>query len=115
MKEEYVSYKVSKEVNDILGHSYCRNIFKTKPKCWRYPVNGSGGHASAPFIDDFYWDDDPFDDYDDTIFAFTWEDLYALMNKVVKGDFRKSEFESIEDINQFALELYDYVKEIERN
>ena len=109
---EYVSYEVSKEVNDILGKYYCRNVFKTEPKCWRYPVNGSGGHASGPFIDDFYYDDNPLDDYDDTIFAFTWEDLYTLMNKVVKGDFRKSEFECIEDINQFALELNKYLEEV---
>ena len=42
------------------------------------------------------------------------------MNAVVIGDYRKVEFESIEDINEFSLELYNYVKEktrkeIERN
>lgn len=108
---EYVSYEVSKEVNDILGKYYCRNFSKFSAKCWRFSETGSGGHANGPEIDDFYYDDNPLDDYDDTIFAFTWNELYKLMNKLVDGDFRKAEFECIDNIDTFALELNKYLEE----
>ena len=108
--EEYVSYEVSKEVNDILGKSYAR-LFNTLTKnCWR-----SGGHASGPEIDDFYYYDDPFNIDDDTCLAFTWNELHALMNKVVVGDYRKTEFECIKDINEFAIELNKYIEEKNEN
>lgn len=115
MDKEYISFKIAKEVNDTLGYAYCHARLPKIETCWRYPETGSGGHACAPYIDDIYYYDDPFDEYDDTWFAFSWEELYALMNAVVIGDYRKVEFESIEDIDEFALELYNYVKEIERN
>ena len=35
------------------------------------------------------------------------------MNKVVKGDFRKSEFEAISDLDTLALELNEYLKKYE--
>ena len=41
------------------------------------------------------------------------EYLYTLMNKVVDGDFRKAEFEAIENIDEFALELNKYLEEKE--
>jgi len=104
--KEHVSYEVSKEVNDVLGKNYAR-LFNTLTKnCWR-----SGGHASAPEIDVFYYYDDPFNIDDDTYCAFTWEELNELMNKVVLGDYRKTEFECIENIDQFAIELKNYLKE----
>lgn len=109
--KEYVSYDVSKEINDTLGKYYCRLFGKLTKECWRYAVNGSGGHASDPEIDDFYYYDDPFDENDDTVMAFTWDELYALMNKVVIGDYRKTEFECIENIDEFAIELNKYIKE----
>ena len=111
---EYISYNIAKEVNDILGKTWCK-IFKNKSKkCWRFPETGSGGHAIGPFIDDFYYDDYPLDDNDDTVFAFSWNELFTLMNVVVKGDFLKSEFECIENIDKFALELNNYIKEYEK-
>ena len=104
--KEHVSYEVSKEVNDVLGKYYAR-LFNTLTKnCWR-----SGGHASGPEIDDFYYYDDPFNIDDDTCCVFTWEELNKLMNKVVLGDYRKTEFECIENIDQFAIELKNYLEE----
>ncbi len=120
MNNKYISFHVVEEVSEKLGSEYCYKFHHKIKKCWRYPVSGSGGHPCAPYIDDWDYDDDPFEEYDDTWFAFLWEELYALMNAVVIGDYRKVEFESIEDIDEFALELYNYTKEktrkeIERN
>lgn len=109
---EYVSYEVSKEVNDILGKYYCRNFHHYTDKCWRYPETGSGGHASDPYIDDFiYHEDNPLNEDDDTIMAFTWKELFELINKVVVGDFRKAEFEAIDNIDTLAIKLNNYFKE----
>lgn len=59
---DYVSYEVFKEVNDVLGKYYAR-LFNTLTKnCWR---------SGCPEIDDFYYDDDPFNINDDTCCAFT--------------------------------------------
>lgn len=110
--EEYISFETAQEVNDTLGYAYY--YFAKLPKiekCWRYPVSGSGGHPCAPYIDDLYHDDDPFDEYDDTWFAFSWKELYDIMNACIIGDYRKTEFECIEDINEFAIELNQYLKE----
>jgi len=113
MDKEYISFHVAEEVSEKLGSEYCYKFHHKTEKCWRYPETGSGGHPSDPYIDDWY-SDDPFDYYPEVWFAFSWKELYALMNAVVIGDYRKVEFESIEDIDEFALELYNYVKETER-
>jgi len=110
MNKKYVSFHVAEEVSEKLGSEYCYKFHHKTEKCWRYPETGSGGHASGPYIDDWYGDD-PFDYYPEVWFAFSWKELYALMNAVVIGDYRKVEFESIEDIDQFALELNEYIKE----
>ena len=99
-----ISYECAKEVNDILGKSYARLFYTLTKNCWR-----SGGHASGPEIDDFYYYDDPFNIDDDTCCAFTLEELDKLMNKVVLGDYRKSEFEAIDNIDEYAYKLKDYV------
>jgi len=113
--EEYISFELAKEVNDTLGYAYCYARLPKIKKCWRYPTSGNGGHPRGPYIDDIYYDDDPFDEYDDTWFAFSWKELYNLMNAYVVGDYRKVEFECIEDINEFAMKLSQYIKEKEEN
>ena len=108
--KEYISFETAEKVSETLGAKFY--LCHGKPeKCWRYESTSSGAHPSAPYIDDLRYDDDPFDYYPEVWFAFSWEELFELMNKVVLGDYRKSEFECIENIDEFALELYAYIKE----
>ena len=108
--KKYISFNTAEEVSEKLGAEYLYKFHHKTKKCWRYEETSNGAHPSGPKIDD--WDgDDPFDYYPEVWFAFSWEELYALMNAVVIGDYRKTEFECIEDIDTFALELYYYAKE----
>lgn len=108
---EYTSYQISQKVNITLGLYYAFNFHKKTSKCWRYPTSSNGGHASSPYIDDYNCDDDPFDKYDDTICAFNWDELQKIMNHKVLGCYRKSEFEAIENIDDYAMQLNDYINE----
>lgn len=115
--EEYVSWEAANKIfdnRDKLNTYYHLKLHRSPTKFWYYPVNGSGGHHSSPRLEDskdiFYLvDDDEF--YGAIIHSFNWKELYELMNVCVDGDYRKTEFESIEDIDQFAIELNQYLKE----
>ena len=108
--KEYISFEIAEKCNKLAPRyaGYCHKVTK---KVWRYPENSNGGHAFAPFIDtrdDMYLDAD---DFEEIWSAFDWNELYELMNVVVDGDYRKSEFEAIESIDEFAIELNNYLKE----
>lgn len=108
--EEHISFETAEKCNK-LAPRYAGYCHKGTKKVWIYPENCNGGHASAPFIetrDDMYFDAD---DFEEIWSAFDWNELYELMNAVVDGDFRKSEFEAIESIDEFALELNQYLEE----
>ena len=106
---EYISFDIAKKC-DKLSINYGIYCNKNTNKVWNYPESSNGSHASSPSIKDR--EDLYEDEYEGEVWsAFSWKELFELMNKVVEGDFRKSEFECIEDINQFALELNKYIKE----
>ena len=103
-----ISYECARELNDVLAWYIlyaCKDV-----KVYRYPVTGSGGHASGPFIDDMYYDDYPDDEDDDTIVAPDWNDLRKCLYSLNPSDFIASEFEAIENIDEFAHKLADYIK-----
>lgn len=96
--------KSIKELSKTFG-IYCHKVTNS---VWVYPVNSNGGHSSNPFIEirsELY-----LDDIEEIWPAFDWNELRELMNIVVDGDYRKSEFEAIENIDEFAYELNEYLK-----
>ena len=99
---DVISYECAREVNDILGKSYAILFHTLTKNCYR-----GGGY---PEIDVFYYYDDPFNIDDDTCCAFTLEELNKLMNEVVLGDYRKSEFEAIDNIDEYAYKLKEYIE-----
>ena len=104
-----ISYNCAREINDVLAFPMLRACHD-QIKVYRYPYNGSGGHSSNPFLDEKYWDDHPEDDDDDTIIAPNWDDLRKCLNFLNPSDFILSEFEAIENIDEFAYKLVDYFK-----
>lgn len=104
-----ISYKCAKKINDDLAW-FALSVCGRKLKVWRYPVSGSGGHYCDPYIDYRHYDDYPDDDQDDTIIAPNWDDLRKCLYSLNPSDFILSEFEAIEDIDEFAYKLADYVK-----
>lgn len=107
-----ISYECAKKVNGILASRilcYCKDI-----KVWRYPVSSGGGHGVAPFIDDMNDDDNPCDRYDDTVIAPDWEDLRKLLNFFNPSWYILSEFEAIDDVDEFAYKLKEYVERKEK-
>ena len=106
--KEYISFETARECNK-LSVRYSGYCHKHTKKIWRYPENSNGGHPESPFIDNS--DDMWSDEYEEIWSAFDWNELYELMNVVVDGDYRKSEFEAIESIDEFAIELNNYLKE----
>ena len=103
-----ISYECARKLNDDLAW-YILNACKDV-KVYRYPVTGSGGHASGPFLDDMYYDDYPDDEDDDTIVAPDWNDLRKCLYSLNPSDFIASEFEAIESIDEFAYKLVEYIK-----
>jgi len=104
---ERISYECAKKVNDVLVRlvwGVCGN----KLKVWRYPTSSNGGHASEPYIDDMNYDDCPDDKYDDTIIAPDWEDLRKSLNSLNPSWYILSEFEAIDNIDEYAYKLVDY-------
>ena len=49
---DIISYECTNEVNDILVNPILRASNGKNVKCYRYPVNESGGHAIGPYLDD---------------------------------------------------------------
>ena len=56
------------------------------------------------------YDDYPDDENDDTIVAPDWNDLRKCLYSLNPSDFIASEFEAIENIDEFAHKLADYIK-----
>ena len=108
---DVISYECARKVNDKLAW-YALATCHRKLKVWRYPTSGSGGHYCSPYIDDLGWDDNPDDRDDDTIIAPDWDDLRAILNYFKPSTFTLTEFEGIDDIDQFAYELVIYVDEV---
>lgn len=105
-----ISYKCACEINDDLA-GFALYTCGKKLKVWRYPVSGSGGHYCDPYIDDQYYDDNPDDQYDDTIIAPDWNDLRKILNKMNPSLGILVEFEAIDNIDEYAYELAKYYKE----
>ena len=104
-----ISYECAVKVNDVLVYPVWSACGR-KLKVWRYPVSGSGGHYCEPYIDNMMYDDDPSDDYDDTIIAPDWNDLRKSLNSLNPSWYILSEFESIDNIDEYAYKLADYYK-----
>lgn len=105
-----ISYECAKKVNDDLVYP----VWKTcgsKLKVWRYPVSGSGGHYCDPYIDIMHSDDYPDDEYDDTIIAPNWDDLRKTLYSLNPTTWILTEFEAIDNIDEFAYKLKDYYNE----
>lgn len=103
-----ISYSCAKETNDTLSHILLKTCKQLK--VYRYTVTGSGGHATAPYIDNMYYDDNPADEDDDTIIAPDWNDLRKCLYSLNPSYFIASEFEAIENIDEYAYKLADYIK-----
>lgn len=102
-----ISYECAKKVNGIIAYRilcYCKDV-----KVWRYPESNSGGHGVAPFIDGMNDDDNPCDKYDDTVIAPNWEELRLCLNSLNPSWYVLSEFEAIDDIDEFAQKLKEYM------
>lgn len=109
-----ISYECAKEINNILAYPLL-TVCKYDLKVYRYPTNDSGGHASGPFFDDMYWDDNPDDPDDDTIVAPNWDNLRKCLYSFNPSYFILSEFEAIDNIDEYAHKLADYIKMKEGN
>lgn len=107
--EEYVSFDVCQQIPKV-AFKYKVYLHKYPKKCWKYETSSNGGHVRGAYLDDMT-DMCIDNDYEEFWCTFTWNELYELMNKVVDGDYRKSEFELIDNIDKFALELNEYLKE----
>lgn len=105
-----ISYECAKEVNDILAIPLLKVCKQFELDVYRYPFTGSGGHASGPYVDMMYYDDNPNDPYDDTIVAPNWDNLRKCLYSLNPSNFIASEFEAIENIDEFAYKLADYIK-----
>ena len=105
-----ISYECAGKLNDNLAWIY-QFVCKRNLKVWRYPVSGSGGHYCDPYIDDLHYDDEPEDDYDDTIVAPNWDELRQILNHFEPPLGILVEFEAIDNIDEYATKLVDYMKE----
>ena len=105
-----ISYECANEINDDLAWFY-QYVCKTKLKGYRYPVSGSGGRYCDPYLDDLHYDDCPEDPYDDTVIAPNWDELRKMLNALEPSYFTLSEFEAIENIDEYANKLRDYYLE----
>ena len=106
--EEYISFETADKCGTKLSIKYSAYCHKQTKKVWRYPENSEGGHPQSPSLEDRT---DMWGEIDEIWSAFNWNELYELMNVIVDGDYRKSKFECIENIDDFALQLYEYIKE----
>lgn len=106
---DVISYECAEKVNDILAIPILKVRKRHELYVYRFPVTGSGGHASGPFLDDMYYDDYPDDEDDDTIVAPDWNDLRKCLYSLNPSDFIASEFEAIENIDEYAYKLVDYI------
>ena len=104
-----IGYECAKKVNDILAIPILKVCKRNELYVYRFPVTGSGGHASGPFLDDMYYDDYPDNEDDDTIVAPDWDDLRKCLYSLNPSDFIASEFEAIENIDEYAYKLVDYI------
>jgi hypothetical protein len=105
-----ISYKCALEINDDLAIPVLNSCAKTV-KVWRYPESGSGGHYCDPYIDGMRWDDDPTDDYDDTIIAPNWDELRKTLSHYKPPLGILVDFEAIDSIDEYAKKLVEYIKE----
>ena len=107
---DIISYECAKKVNDILVNPVLRAAKDKNVKCYRYPVNESGEHATSPYLDDLgYYKDD-----EDVVVAPDWEDLRKCLYSLKPSCFILSEFEAIDNIDEFAYKLVDYIKIIKK-
>ena len=106
-----ISYECAKKVNDILAIPLLKVCQQFELDVYRYPVNSNGGHPSGPYIDMMYYDDNPDDPYDDTIVAPNWDNLRKCLYSLHPSYFILSEFEAIENIDEYANKLRDYYLE----
>ena len=105
-----ISYKCAREVNSVLARPLLRVCSQPELDVYRFPVTGSGGHASGPYLDLMYWDDNPADEDDDTIVAPNWNNLRKCFYSFNPTDFTATEFEAIENIDEYAYKLVEYIE-----
>lgn len=106
---DIISYECAKNVNDILAIPMLKVCKQHELAVYRFPVTGSGGHATSPYVDIMYYDDNPANEDDDTIIAPNWDNLRKCLYSLNPSDFIVSEFEAIENIDEYAYKLVDYV------
>ena len=109
-----ISYDCANKINDDLAW-FALYVCGKKLKVWRYPQSGSGGHYCDPYIDYQNYDDNPDDDYDDTIIAPNWDELRQMLNALEPSYYTLSEFEAIDNIDEYAFKLSDYYIEYNKN
>lgn len=95
-----ISYKCAKAINDDFAWYtlyICKNV-----KIYR----------DGNYLDDMYSDDNPDDRYDDTIIAPDWNDLRKCLYSLSPSWYILSEFEAIDNIDDYAYKLVDYYKSV---
>lgn len=109
-----ISYKCANEINVVLAWFY-QYVCKRNLKVWRYPENSNGGHYRDEYIDDLHWNDEPEDMWDDTVIAPNWDELRQMLNALEPSYYTLSEFEAIDNIDEYAFKLSDYYLEHNKN
>ena len=105
-----ISYECAKQVNDVLAVPMLRVCGQLELEVYRYPVNESGGHASSAYPDIMYWDDNPSNEDDDTIIAPDWDNLRKCLYSFNPSVYILSEFEAIDNIDEYAYKLKEYIE-----
>lgn len=95
-----ISYDCANEINSDLAWFY-QYVCRTNLKVYR----------EDKYIDDLLWDDEPEDMWDDTVIAPNWDELRKMLNALEPSYFILSEFEAIENIDEYAHKLRDYYLE----
>lgn len=95
-----ISYDCANEINSDLAWFY-QYVCRTNLKVYR----------EDKYIDDLLWDDEPEDMWDDTVIAPNWDELRKMLNSLEPSYFILSEFEAIENIDEYAHKLRDYYLE----
>lgn len=95
-----ISYDCANEINGDLAWFY-QYVCRTNLKVYR----------EDKYIDDLLWDDEPEDMWDDTVIAPNWDELRKMLNALEPSYFILSEFEAIENIDEYAHKLRDYYLE----
>ena len=108
-----ISYDCANEINSDLAWFY-QYVCRTNLKVYREPVSSSGGHYCDEYIDDLHWDDEPEDMWDDTVIAPNWDELRKMLNALEPSSYMLSEFEAIENIDEYAHKLRNYYLEKEK-